>query len=187
MLLCKWIGKSFLFHFKLVLIFSLNSWFKFLIKFIRDDTSPKLLPTSSSEVMNPAQFTISYQFQVYTHSNFTEPCFPANSCKLASLFPATELWQIVVLDTTHLCPLPVSWGETAGFYTFSQFYRALQPTITSWFFSLGYCTEMLNLWVQVSLLSLPPDEEDSESHVLSLPTEPLQLLRVTDSFFSMAA
>lgn len=151
------------------------------------NTSPKLLPTSSSEVTNPAQFTISYQFQVYIHSNFTEPCFPANSCKLASLFPATELWQIVVLDTTHLCPLPVSWGETAGFYTFSQFYRALQPTITSWFFSLGYCTEMLNPWVQVSLLSLPLDGEDSESRVLSLPTEPLQLLRVTDSFFSMAA
>lgn len=46
---------------------------------------------------------------------------------------------------------------------------------------------MLNLWVQILLLSLLPDGEDSGLCVFSLPTEPLQLLRATDFFFSMTA
>ena len=67
--------------------------------------------TSSSEIMNPTLFTESYRFQLYIHSYFIEPCFPANACKLASLFPGAELWWTVVLDTTHFCPLPLSWGR----------------------------------------------------------------------------
>ena len=67
--------------------------------------------TSSSEIMNPTLFTESYRFQLYIHSYFIEPCFPANACKLASLSPGAELWWTVVLDTTHFCPLPLSWGR----------------------------------------------------------------------------
>ena len=67
--------------------------------------------TSFSEIMNPTQFTESYRFQLYIHSYFTEHCFPASACKLASLFPGAELWWTVVLDTTHFCPLPLSWGR----------------------------------------------------------------------------